>query len=214
MYKLPDYIEKDHSKVLAFMQEHSFATLCGVNAENKPVVTQVPILFKQDGNKLFLRGHVMKQTDHEKAFQQNPNVLVVFTGPHCYVSASWYSNQQQASTWNYISVHAKGVMHFLQDDDLLQMLKDTTAFYEGETSAASFDNLSPEYVQRLSKAIVAFEIEVTEIENVFKLSQNRDEKSFINIVDKLKNGDHDEQLIAAEMQKIQQELFQKAETVA
>jgi len=196
------------------MRENAFVTLCGVDAENKPVVTQVPVLFKEEGERLLLRGHIMKNTDHHKAFHYNPNVLAVFTGPHCYVSASWYTNKQQASTWNYMTVQAKGVMRFLEDEDLVQMLKDTTAHYEGEDSAASFDQLPVEYVSHLSKAIIAFEIEVTEIENVFKLSQNRDEESFINIVERLNDGNYNEQQIAIEMKKIQASLFQNTGTTA
>jgi transcriptional regulator len=64
----------------------------------------------------------MKGNDHHKAFLANPNVLVRFYGPHCYVSASWYTNPQQGSTWNYITVHAKGELNFLDDSELPGLL--------------------------------------------------------------------------------------------
>ena len=75
-------------------------------------------------------GHMMKSTDHHKAFLYNPNVFVVFTGDHSYVSATWYSNPHQASTWNYMSVHVKGVMSFLNEQGLEDILRKTTLHFE------------------------------------------------------------------------------------
>ena len=97
--------------------------MCGCDADNNPVATQVPVFIDEKEDKLFLSGHIMRNTDHHKAFEQNPNVLAVFTGPHTYVSASWYSDKQQASTWNYMSVHAKGKLKFLEEQALLDVLK-------------------------------------------------------------------------------------------
>jgi transcriptional regulator len=153
----------------------------------------------------------MKNTDHHKAFQQNSNVLAVFTGPHTYVSATWYDDPHQASTWNYMSVHAKGVISFGNYDDLVAILKRLTLFYENNNKASTtvFDNLPSEYTEKLMKAIVAFKVEVTSIENVFKLSQNRNEKSYQNIIEKLKTQDSNGKFIAEEMRKRQQQLFDK-----
>ena len=97
-----------HRAEREFIDEFPFAFLTGVDADNMPVVTQVPLFLKEREGKLFLRGHIMKNTDHHKAFVQNTNVLAVFTGKHCYVSGTWYSNPHTPSTWNYMSVHAKG----------------------------------------------------------------------------------------------------------
>ena len=127
MYNLPYYKEKDAALVLAFMKEHPFAMLMGVDAENKPVATQIPFLFVEKEGHLYLRGHIMKGNDHHKAFMDNNQVLAVFTGPHTYVSASWYENNKQASTWNYMAVHAKGELTFLDDAGLLVMLEELTA---------------------------------------------------------------------------------------
>lgn len=211
MYSLPYFKEQDGEVVLEFMRRHPFAFISGVDADNKPVVTQVPVFIDEKEGKLFLTGHIMKNTDHHKAFENNSNVLAVFTGPHTYVSATWYDDPHQASTWNYMSVHAKGSIRFGNYDDLVSILKRLTLFYEkGDTSSTTvFDNLPSEYTEKLMKAIVAFEIEVTSIDNVFKLSQNRDEKSFHNIIDKLKGQDSEGEFIAEEMKKRQQQLFGK-----
>ncbi|HEY5773723.1 MAG TPA: FMN-binding negative transcriptional regulator [Chitinophagaceae bacterium] len=211
MYNLPYFKEEDREVVLKFMRDHPFVFLTGVNEENKPVATQVPVFIDEKDGKLFLTGHLMRNTDHHKAFEQNPNVLAVFTGPHVYVSGTWYSNPQQASTWNYMSVHVKGTIRFGNEEDLIAILKRLTLHYENNNTASTtiFDNLPSEYTGPLMKAIVAFEVEVTSVENVFKLSQNRDEKSFHNIMSKLNEQGSDGKFIAGEMKKIQQQLFGK-----
>lgn len=208
MYNLPAFKEKDPAVILEFMKENSFAMLLGVDAEQKPVATQIPFLFAERDGQLYLRGHIMKGNDHHQAFEQNPQVLAVFTGPHCYVSASWYENKQQASTWNYMSVQAKGELSFLGEEELLRTLDDTTRFYENNPSSPSlYKELPQDYVLRLTKAIVAFEIKVSSIEHVFKLSQNRDLKSYENILAKLAVGDPNAQGVAHEMRKRKDQLF-------
>lgn len=211
MYNLPYFKEEDQEVVLKFMREHPFVFLTGVNEENKPVATQVPVFIDEKDGKLFLTGHIMKNTDHHKAFEQNPNVLAVFTGPHVYVSGTWYGNPQQASTWNYMSVHVKGSIRFGNEDDLIAILKRLTLHYENNNTASTtiFDNLPSEYTGRLMKAIIAFEVEITSIENVFKLSQNRDEKSFHTIIGKLNEQGSGGKYIAEEMKKRQHQLFGK-----
>lgn len=211
MYNLPYFKEQDGEVVLEFMRRHPFVFLSGVDVENKPVASQVPVFIDEKDGKLFLTGHIMKNTDHHKAFDKNPNVLAVFTGPHTYVSATWYDDPHQASTWNYMSVHAKGTIRFGDYNDLVAILKRLTLFYENNNTSSTtvFNNLPSEYTEKLMKAIVAFEVEITSIDNVFKLSQNRNEKSFHNIIDKLKAQGSDGEFIAEEMKKRQQQLFGK-----
>ncbi|MFN3665350.1 MAG: FMN-binding negative transcriptional regulator [Sediminibacterium sp.] len=208
MYHLPTYQEKDQARIVAFMREYPFATLMGVSSEQQPVATQIPILVKERDGQLFMTGHIMKQTDHHKAFLENSQALVLFNGPHTYVSASWYENKQQASTWNYMTVHARGVMHYLPDEALPAMLDELTTHFENNPNSPSlYKELPGEYLQRLMKAIVAFEIKVEKADAIFKLSQNRDEKSFGQIIQKLQTGDCDAQKVAEEMKKIQPSLF-------
>lgn len=209
MYDLPYFKEKDDNVIKEFIDKNPFAFLSGCDSENKPVATQVPVFIEEEGEKKILRGHIMRNTDHHKAFQLNPNVLVVFTGHHTYVSATWYSDPHQASTWNYMSVHAHGIIRFLDDKALTEVLRKTSLHFENynKQSATVFDNLPEEYRKKLMKAIVAFEIEVTQMNNVFKLSQNRDPKSYANIKEKLKEQGADGKMIANEMEKRTDKLF-------
>jgi transcriptional regulator len=209
MYDLPYHKEEDEQVIREFVGKYPFAFLTGCDAHNKPVATQVPVFIEESNGRKILRGHIMRNTDHHKAFLHNENVLVVFTGKHTYVSATWYSNPYLASTWNYMSVHVKGTIHFLGDDGLEDVLRKTTLHFENynEASSTVFDNLPTEFKHRVMNAIVAFEIEIKEMENVFKLSQDRDEKSYHNIIAKLKEQDEDGQVIAEEMEKRTSQLF-------
>ena len=209
MYDLPYYKEKNPQVIKEFIDQHPFAFLSGCDIGNKPVATQVPVFIEERDGRKILSGHIMKNTDHHKAFMHNENVLVVFTGHHTYVSATWYSNPHQASTWNYMCVFAKGIIRFLDDAALINVLRKTTLHFENQNkeSTTIYDNLAPEYTQRLVNAIVAFEIEVQEMDTVFKLSQDRDAKSYDNIIDRLKQQDEAGQVIAAEMEKRTSEVF-------
>jgi transcriptional regulator len=210
MYSFPYYKENDFEIVKQFMRTNPFVLLTGVNANHEPVATQVPVLLEERDSQLFLIGHVQRKTDHQLAFEQNPNALAIFTGPHTYVSASWYTNPQTASTWNYMSVHVKGKLTFLGESELLNILSRTTAHFENDThSPALLEKMPEEYVSKMMKAIVAFEIAVTDIGHVFKLSQNRDKESFNNIIPKLKEQGGEAAEIAAEMEKRSSQLFKE-----
>jgi transcriptional regulator len=208
MYNLPYFKGQDAEEVLQFMKEHPFIFLTGVDADNKPVTTQVPVFIDEKESKIFLTGHIMRQTDHHKAFEQNKNVLAVFTGPHTYVSATWYT-KAMGSTWNYMSVHAHGTIRFGDKEELVSILRRLTLHYEnGNTASVTFfDNLPAEYTESMMKGIVPFEIEITDLQHVFKLSQNRDEESYDNIIRQLKQKDDNAKAIAAIMEKRKSKIF-------
>ncbi len=210
MYNYPHYKEHDKEKIVEFMHQHPFVTLIGCDKNYRIETTQIPVLIEERNGKIFITGHIAKKSDHEKAFEQNSSVMALFTGPHTYISGTWYSsNPQQVSTWNYISIYARGQIIFLDENALITHLKKLSLhFEEGNTASSTiYDNLPPEYLGKLIKAIVAFEIEVTELENVYKLSQNRDEKSYHNIIEKLEQQGSDGKYIAEEMRKRISKLF-------
>ncbi len=209
MYNLPYHKEQNEKIVKEFIDQNPFAFLTGCDIENKPVATQVPVFIEEKDGRKILRGHIMKNTDHHHAFQHNENVLAVFTGRHTYVSAVWYSNPHQASTWNYMSVHVKGTIRFLGDAELIDVLRKTSLHFENydQNSSTIFDNLPSDYTGKLLKAIAAFEIEIKEMDTVFKLSQDRDQESYHNIIAKLKEKGEDGKSIAEEMKKRTTQVF-------
>jgi transcriptional regulator len=202
MYKIPYFTENELQLVIDFMKQNSFALITGLGKEY-PVATQIPLEVEEKEGKVFLSGHLMKKTDHHIAFEANENVLVVFTGAHCYVSASWYANPQTASTWNYMTVHAKGQLKFTDEEGTYEAIKAVTNKYEGKETIAAFNNMPKEYTMQHIKAIVGFTIEVESIENVFKLSQNKTEEEKINIIAKLRErkSNDDDVEIANEIEK-------------
>jgi transcriptional regulator len=208
MYKLPEFTEKDMDAVMAFIKAHNFITLIGSNG-NTAVATQVPVLLDERDGKIVVRGHIMRKTDHHLAFEQNNNALVLFSGPHCYVSASWYKERNIGSTWNYMTVQARGKMQFTDEAATIQLLDDLTATYEHKQPRPQLvSDLTTEYVSSMVKGIVGFEIALEELHPIFKLSQNRSDESYKNIVAHLeKDNDYGAEAIVGEMIRRRPELF-------
>ena len=202
MYKLPYFTEKNPEKVFEFMKKNPFAVITGVY-NDFPVATHVPLEIKKIDDKIILTGHIMKETDHYKAFSENQNVLVIFSGPHCYISASWYVQKNVASTWNYMDVHAKGKIQFTDEEGTKKIIENITDQYEKSGSAAAFNKLPKDYVERLSTAIAGFNIEIEGLENTFKLSQNHDQETRKEIIKNLRKlSDNYSLQIADEMEKL------------
>jgi transcriptional regulator len=209
MYHFSYFKEKDKQTILEFIKEHPFAFMTGSFLSGKQVATQIPVLLEERNGELYVQGHIMRNTDHHKAFSENPNALLVFTGPNCYVSASWYSNPQIGSTWNYMSVHITGLISFMTDDACIAFMRKLTLHFEqGNTQSPTYyNNLPDQFLQKMMPAIIGFEIRADTIEHVFKLSQNRDEKSYLNIISKLESIGGNSALIAMEMKKRKAALF-------
>jgi len=210
MYNYRHYKEHDREKLIEFMHSHPFITLIGCDHNSRIEATQIPVLVEEKEGKLFIYGHMAKKSAHHQAFEENPNVLALFTGAHTYVSGSWYSgNPHQASTWNYISVHARGQIKFLDETALITLLRKLSLRFENNNTASStiYDNLPADYKEKLIKAILAFKIEIIELDNVYKLSQNRDEKSYDNIVQQLKQQEGDAKEIGNLMEERKSKVF-------
>ena len=208
MYDIPYFKARNYDDVFAFMQAHPFITLCGCDANNNPVATHVPVLIDKRDEKIFLQAHVMRKQKHTAAFEQNKNVLAIFSGTHTYVSASWYEQNDVASTWNYQAVHAAGILHWKDENFLHALLTKLTEKFENNTHSPSLvSKMNEAYVSNMMKAIIAFEIEVISIDHAFKLSQNRNEKSYENIIEHLQKGNEDARSIAAIMKERQRKVF-------
>ncbi|MFD0940021.1 FMN-binding negative transcriptional regulator [Pedobacter boryungensis] len=201
MYKVPYFEEKDADKVLAFMQAHSFITLIGYD-NVYPVATQIPVHIYKDEQGIRLVGHIMKKTDHYEAYAKNENVLALFTGAHTYISASVYENPAVASTWNYISVQAKGKIRLMDKDETRKVIENLTNSYENpSTSPAAFHKMDEEYIERNLKAISGFEILVEEINSLFKLSQNHSAVNQAKIIEHLSESNDQNAIIVAQQMK-------------
>jgi transcriptional regulator len=202
MYDIPYFKASNHQEVLDFMQAHPFVTICGVDTNGLPVATHIPVLIKIEQDKIIISGHVMRKQDHSIAFESNKNVLVIFSAPSAFVSANWYTTKNMGSTWNYQTVHARGALEMKDEAHLHKLLTDLTLYFEKDpASPTQVSNLSETYMQQNMKAIYSFEIVVTQLQHVFKLSQNRDEASHANIQTELNKGDAACQYMAAAMKR-------------
>jgi transcriptional regulator len=191
MYNIPYFKASNHQEVIDFMQANPFVTICGVDANGLPVATHIPVLIKIENNLVTISGHMMRKQDHSNAFEINKNVLVIFSAPSAFVSANWYTTKNMGSTWNYQTVHARGALEIKDETHLRQLLTDLTLHFEKDEEAPTqVKNLSEEYMQQNMKAIFSFDLVVTDLQHVFKLSQNRDEASHENIQKELSKGDY------------------------
>lgn len=203
MYDQPHFKTHDPDAIQSFIQTHPFALLSGVNAANQPVATQLPLLLTETPEGLRLQGHIMKNTDHYHAFLNNKHALAVFTGPHAYVSASWYTAPHNGSTWNYMSVYVKGEIEYMNPEMLVAFMRKFTLHFEhnNANSPTVFDNLDPSYIRKMMPAIVGINMKINTIDHVFKLSQNKDAISIDNIIQQLEKQDENARKIANEMKK-------------
>lgn len=208
MYQFPHFTEDNQDAIVEFIQQHPFATLVGFyNGQSE--ATQVPLMVEKRGDKLYLKGHVFKHSSHYPALVNNKDILVLFTGANCYVSASWYTKRGEGSTWNYLTVQARGNVTWYNDDETLALLTELTHQYDDvQEQPELVEGMTKEYLSANIKAIAGFEIEVTQLDATFKLSQNKDDETYKNIVGKLlESNDINSICIAGEMMQLRPELF-------
>lgn len=151
-----------------------FATLVTHDGQ-APFATHLPVLFRPDqGPQGTIRAHLARANPQWRHFEDGSEALVVFQGPHAYVSPSWYRAQLAVPTWNYVVVHAYGRPRLIEDQaEFSQLLRDTTAQFESGRPNPWTADLPADYWHRMQNAIVGFEIPIARIEGKFKLSQNR-----------------------------------------
>jgi transcriptional regulator len=184
------------------MNANNFATLVSV-VDGEPTATHLPLSIAQDEDQVVLRGHFAKANPQWKVIEGQSN-LVMFTGPHAYVSPQHYEKVENVPTWNYIAVHAYGRGRLINTGDT-QVLEDMMAALIGQhepTYQAQWDGLSEKYRSGMLNRVVAFEIVLERIEGKFKLSQNRRVTEQENVAQALLRSAHDfERTIGTEMRR-------------
>ena len=182
-----------------FIRKNGFGILIST-VEGKPWASHIPLLLSPDGKKL--SGHVARGNKQWREWNTESEVLAIFTGPHTYISSSWYDHEN-VPTWNYISVHVYGKLKILSDQELLESLKELTDKYEKQSvQPVSVEKMNPGFLKKEMLGIVGFEIEITRMEATYKLSQNRDAKNHDAILAELeKRNDPASTAIAHEMKK-------------
>ena len=183
MYISKLYREEDRVEIVEFLKQNEFATLVTYDGE-KPTAIHLLMEVVDEKEELFINGHMSKANPLWKTFEKNPEVLIIFQGPHTYISPTWY-NHTNVPTWNYQSIHIYGKPRIVTDhEETYTMLSRLIARNEGKPSYR-METLPPDLVVKEMKGIVAFQVEVTRIEANYKLSQNRDDESYWSVVSHL-----------------------------
>jgi len=174
MYIPPSFRIDDTAKLTAFMNAYSFATMV-TSDSGVPLATHLPVRpFCEDGVCTTLVSHMARANPQWRHFSHDVDVLTIFTGPHAYISPSWYTTEKAVPTWNYAAVHVYGRPAIMDDHErVVSLLAETVDFYERSFDRPWPNILPTAFRDQLINAIVAFEIRVTRIEGKFKLGQNR-----------------------------------------
>jgi len=201
MYTPEIYKNENQEEIKKFLQENSFGIL--INQTNgKLWATHIPLeLDTNENGATILSGHISKENPQWNGFIDNDQVLAVFSGPHSYISSSWYDHEN-VPTWNYIAVHVYGKIKIIEGEAVIESLKKLVDKYEQKSeNPVRIEDLSQKIMLQ-SRGIVAFEIEITEIQATRKMSQNRDEKNHQNIIAELEKVNTNQSIaIANEMKK-------------
>ena len=186
---VPNYFKNENlEEVKSFLIENSFGIL--INQTNgKLTGTHIPMALDIDENgEDVLVGHMSKLNPQWGNFHDNEEVLAIFNGPHTYVSSSWYE-KENVPTWNYIAVHVYGKIKIIVGAELLNSLRKLADKYEKNSETpVSVERMSTNTLKQIN-GIVGFSLKINEIQAAYKLSQNRNESDYHNIVDQLENGD-------------------------
>lgn len=199
MYTPATFEENDLALLHTLMRQFSFATLVTV-AEGVPVATHLPFLLDTvRGGLGMLRAHMARANPQWQSFREGAEALVIFQGPHAYISPAWYVSRPNVPTWNYAAVHAYGVPTLLNDDDTFALLRASVAHYDPTPDALEMPD---EYVRRIQSGVVGFEIPITRLEGKRKMSQNKPDADRTGVIAALRASASPENLaVAAEMER-------------
>jgi transcriptional regulator len=164
--------QEDRSTILAFMRANPFAILV-TTAEGVPFATHLPLLVDESGEHVVVQGHMARANAHWKSMKESEESLVIFHGPHAYISPSLYEIQESVPTWNYAAVHVYGQPTLFSDEEFLKATLHRMITTFESSYLARWPELSEQYRSRMMKHIVGFEIRAKRLEAKFKLSQNR-----------------------------------------
>lgn len=198
MYLPAQFKSEDDSHAWALMRAHPFAQVISVDEAGCPFVSHLPLHLQQTSERVALLGHVALGNPHWRYLKARADALVVFTGPHAYLSPKVYPDLARVPTWSYLAVHARVTTQLLEgaaakDALLKQLIADHEPPYANQWRA-----LDPAYQEKMLQGIVAFEMQITELQCKIKLNQHRPE-SHQALHDVYVQGNDNEKALAAWM---------------
>ena len=200
MYTPEIYKNYNQTEINNFLEQNSFGIL--INQTNgKPWGTHIPLELEttSDGNQQLV-GHVSLENPQAQSLVNGSEVLCIFSGPHSYISPSWYDHEN-VPTWNYQSVHVYGTITILDYTDTIHSLKKLVDKYETNSQKpVRIEKMSKETMLQ-ARDILGFTVTITEIQATNKMSQNRDEKNLKNIISELQKTNKTKEIEVAELMK-------------
>ena len=185
MYSPPYNRIGERRELLEFMRANSFALLVTATG-GAPLASHLPVMVADGEAGIVIHSHMAKNNPQWQEFFED-EVLVVFAGPHAYVSPRWYEEKERVPTWNYAAVHAYGKVTVSAERKAKHAAQRELVAQLDPQWLPKFDALRAQYVENMLNGIVTFDIAVTRLETRWKLSQNR--------------GRREQELIAAELDK-------------
>lgn len=189
MYIPKSFAQTDLAVLHQFMQANNFAALISQDENGGLVATHLPLMV--DTERKVLIGHLARANSQWKSLSPSREVMVIFQGPHTYISPSWYEQAANVPTWNYAVVHAYGTPQLIEDPaEIYAMLNDLVDHHE--TGFETPWHVEPQraHAEKLIPAVVGLEIEITRLEGKYKLSQNRSEADQRRVIETLSNSNY------------------------
>ena len=202
MYIPKLFAQHNETEIVQFIEHNNFGILIN-QVDQRLWATHIPFIYsKSQEGKHQLTGHISKANKQWESFENEDEVLVIFSGPHEYISSSWYDHEN-VPTWNYTAVHVYGKICLLNEDELYQELAKLMEKQEAAVQNPKvLAQMPQELVRKEMKGIVGFRIDITEFQAVEKLSQNRDAKNHQTIITELEqSNDTSSHAIAGLMKK-------------
>lgn len=185
MYQPKKYLKKDKDFIFNFIQEYPFATF--VLNGKRILATHIPFLTKGTSNEFILYSHIANHNEQLKHLKNGVEALVIFQGPHAYISSSWYK-EKDISTWDYSAVHVNVKLKLQTQEELADSLKSLVyKFEKEEKDPLYFEDLPKEMVEDHLPLITGFWCEPFKIEAVAKLHQAYASEDVDSVVEHLEN---------------------------
>lgn len=203
MYIPRAFAAEDLVALRKLMRRYSFATLITAT-DGAPVATHLPLMFEERGEHGALMGHLARANPQWRAFDGHTEALVIFSGPHGYVSPSWYETQPSVPTWNYMVAHVYGAPRVIEEEAAVRRhLLALVERFEAGRPLPYEHHYEDDWLRRMMQAVVAFELPIARIEGKFKLSQNRSEADRAHVAEALAASEApDERALAAAMRAL------------
>jgi transcriptional regulator len=191
----------DRATLLEAMRAYSFAIITGSEPGAPPQATHLPLVVKDEAEHGVIEGHFARANKHWQALAGH-EALVIFHGPHSYVSPALYEESLSVPTWNYIAVHTYGTLALVEDDAGKEALLNDLITMHDPAYLEQWQSQPAGYRRTMLGNIMGFRIPIARIEGKFKLSQNRAERERRNVHAAQAQGDADQRALAAWMARL------------